>query len=102
MFYELKGDKLYLKIFCFFCLFIINFDLKAKGVVEIIRENPNFSTFYSYINNTELEATLQQQFPWNWTMFVPNNKAFDALPKKVYEQLLPINQFNYIKEKVCM
>ena len=79
---------MYLKIFCFFCLFIINFDLKAKGVVEIIRENPNFSTFYSYINNTELEATLQQQFPWNWTMFVPNNKAFDALPKKVYEQIL--------------
>ena len=88
MFYELKGDKLYLKIFCFFCLVIINFNLKAKGVVEIIRENPNFSTFYSYINNTELEATLQQQFPWNWTMFVPNNKAFDALPKKVYEQIL--------------
>ena len=79
---------MYLKIFCFFCLVIINFDLKAKGVVEIIRENPNFSTFYSYINNTELEATLQQQFPWNWTMFVPNNKAFDALPKKVYEQIL--------------
>ena len=88
MFYELKGDKLYLKIFCFFCLFIINFDLKAKGLVEIIRENPNFSTFYSYINNTELEATLQQQFPWNWTMFVPNNKAFDALPKQVFEQIL--------------
>ena len=88
MFYELKGDKLYLKIFSLFCLFIINFDLKAKGIVEIIRENPNFSTFYSYINNTELEATLQQKFPWNWTMFVPNNKAFEALPKKVYDQIL--------------
>ena len=88
MFYELKGDKLYLKIFSLFCLFIINFDLKAKGIVEIIRENPNFSTFYSYINNTELEATLQQKFPWNWTMFVPNNKAFEALPKKVYDKIL--------------
>ena len=88
LFYELKGDKLYLKIFSLFCLFIINFDLKAKGIVEIIRENPNFSTFYSYINNTELEATLQQKFPWNWTMFVPNNKAFEALPKKVYDQIL--------------
>ena len=85
---ELKGDKWYLKIFSLFCLFIINFDLKAKGIVEIIRENPNFSTFYSYINNTELEATLQQKFPWNWTMFVPNNKAFEALPKKVYDQIL--------------
>ena len=79
---------MYLKIFSLFCLFIINFDLKAKGIVEIIRENPNFSTFYSYINNTELEATLQQKFPWNWTMFVPNNKAFEALPKKVYDQIL--------------
>ncbi|MEL0124522.1 MAG: fasciclin domain-containing protein [Alphaproteobacteria bacterium] len=69
-------------------MFIINFDLKAKGIVEIIRENPNFSIFYSYINNTELEATLQQKFPWNWTMFVPNNKAFEALPKKVYDQIL--------------
>ena len=88
MFVELKGDKLYLKIFYLFCLLIINFDLKAKGIVEIIRENPNFSTFYSYINNTELEATLQQKFPWNWTMFVPNNKAFEALPKKVYDQIL--------------
>ena len=88
MFYKLKGDKLYLKIFSLFCLFIINFDLKAKGIVEIIRENPNYSTFYSYINNTELEATLQQKFPWNWTMFVPNNKAFEALPKKVYDQIL--------------
>ena len=84
----MKGDKLYLKIFSLFCLFIINFDLKAKGIVEIISENPNFSTFYSYINNTELEATLQQKFPWNWTMFVPNNKAFEALPKKVYDKIL--------------
>ena len=79
---------MYLKIFSLFCLFIINFDLKAKGIVEIIRENPNFSIFYSYINNTELEATLQQKFPWNWTMFVPNNNAFEALPKKVYDQIL--------------
>tara|TARA_A100001011_G_scaffold207500_1_gene215713 strand:- start:5 stop:565 length:561 start_codon:yes stop_codon:yes gene_type:complete len=68
--------------------FIFHFDLKAEGIVSIIRENPSLSTFYSYINNTELEATLQQKFPWNWTIFVPNNKAFDALPKKVYDKIL--------------
>jgi uncharacterized surface protein with fasciclin (FAS1) repeats len=79
---------LYLKIFSLLCLLIFHTDLKAKGIIEVIRENPNFSTFYSYINNTELEATLQQKFPWNWTIFVPNNKAFDALPKKVYDQIL--------------
>ena len=79
---------LYLKFFAFFLLFFFHFDLKAKGIIEILRENPNFSVFYSYINNTELEATLQQKFPWNWTIFVPNNKAFDALPKKVYDQIL--------------
>ena len=79
---------MYLKIFYLFCFFIFHFDLKAKGIVTTIRENPNLSTFYSYINNTELEATLQQKFPWNWTIFVPNNKAFDALPKKVYDQIL--------------
>ncbi len=86
--FELKGEKLYLKIFYLFCFFILHFDLKAKGIVSIIRENPNLSIFYSYINNTDLEATLQQKFPWNWTIFVPNNKAFDALPKKVYDQIL--------------
>ena len=85
---KLKGDKLYLKIFSLFCFFIFHFDLKAEGIVSIIRENPSLSTFYSYINNTELEATLQQKFPWNWTIFVPNNKAFDALPKKVHDQIL--------------
>jgi len=74
--------------FVFLIFFIFHFDLKAEGIVTIIRENPNLSTFYSYINNTELEATLQQKFPWNWTIFVPNNKAFDALPKKVYNQIL--------------
>lgn len=79
---------MYLKIFSLFCFFIIHFNLKAKGIVEIIRENPNLSIFYSYINNTELEATLQQKFPWNWTIFVPNNKAFDTLPKKVYDKIL--------------
>ena len=79
---------MYLKIFSFFLLFIFHFDLKAEGIVSIIRENPSLSTFYSYINNTELEATLQQKFPWNWTIFVPNNKAFDALPKKVYDKIL--------------
>ena len=79
---------MYLKFFSLFCLFIFHFDLKAKGIVEIIRENPNLSIFYSYINNTELEATLEQEFPWNWTIFVPNNKAFDALPKKVYDEIL--------------
>jgi|TARA_B100000035_G_scaffold244059_1_gene212547 uncharacterized surface protein with fasciclin (FAS1) repeats len=66
-------------------------NLKANGIIEIIRENPNLSTFYSYINNTELEATLEQKFPWNWTIFVPNNKAFDALPKKAYDQILSDN-----------
>jgi uncharacterized surface protein with fasciclin (FAS1) repeats len=84
----LKGDKLYLKIFSLFCFFIFHFDLKAKGIITTIRENPDLSIFYSYINNTELEATLQQKFPWNWTIFVPNNKAFDALPKKVHDQIL--------------
>ena len=79
---------MYLKIFSFFLFFIFHFDLKAEGIVSIIRENPSLSTFYSYINNTELEATLQQKFPWNWTIFVPNNKAFDALPKKVYDEIL--------------
>ena len=62
--------------------------LKANGIITILRENPNLSIFYSYINNTELEATLQQKFPWNWTIFVPNNKAFDALPKKVFDKIL--------------
>ena len=79
---------MYLKIFFFFCFFIFHFDLKANGVVTTIRENPNLSIFYSYINNTELEATLQQKFPWNWTIFAPNNKAFDALPRKVYDRIL--------------
>ena len=79
---------MYLKIFSFFLFFIFHFGLKAEGIVSIIRENPSLSTFYSYINNTELEATLQQKFPWNWTIFVPNNKAFDALPKKVYDKIL--------------
>ena len=88
MFNELKGDKLFLKIFSLFSFFLFYFNANAKGIVEIIRENPNLSSFYSYINNTELEATLQQKFPWNWTIFVPNNKAFDALPKKVYDQIL--------------
>ena len=79
---------MYLKIFSLFCFFIFHFDLKAKGIITTIRENPDLSIFYSYINNTELEATLQQKFPWNWTIFVPNNKAFDALPKKVYDKIL--------------
>ena len=79
---------MYLKFFSLFCLFIFHFDLKAKGIVEIIRENPNLSIFYSYINNTDLEATLQQKFPWNWTIFVPTNKAFDNLPKKIYDKIL--------------
>lgn len=84
----MDGDNLYLKIFSLFCFLIFYSDLKAKGIVTIIRENPNLSIFYSYINNTELEATLQQKFPWNWTIFVPNNKAFDALPKKVFDKIL--------------
>ncbi len=79
---------MYLKIFSLLCVFILHFNLKAKGIVEVIRENPNLSTFYSYINNTELEAILQQKYPWNWTIFVPNNKAFDVLPTKVYDKIL--------------
>ena len=79
---------MFLKICSLFFFFLSYFNANAKGIVEIIRENPNLSSFYSYINNTELEATLQQKFPWNWTIFVPNNKAFDALPKKVYDQIL--------------
>ena len=73
---------------CFLLIIFSSSFLKAKGIITIIRENPNLSIFYSYINNTELEATLQQKFPWNWTIFVPNNKAFDTLPKKVYDKIL--------------
>ena len=79
---------MFLKILSLLCFFIFNSDLKAKGIIEVIRENPNLSIFYSYINNTDLEAILQQKFPWNWTIFVPNNKAFESLPRKVYEKIL--------------
>ena len=95
----MKGDKLYLKIFSLFCFFIFHFDLKAKGIITTIRENPDWSIFYSYINNTELEATDTVKV-WDFSNCVnPKDRPEEELVK-VEDWQHPENQKNVIFTRI--
>ncbi len=62
--------------------------LKAHGqtIVDIAADNPDFSTLVTALQVTGLDAALQEAGPF--TVFAPNNAAFDALPPGVLDDLI--------------
>ena len=57
-----------------------------QSIVDIAKNNPNFSTFVTALQAADLANVLQAQGPF--TVFAPTNDAFAKLPNGVLQDLL--------------
>ena len=76
--------------FLFFICLTIFFTNKSysKSVLDVVSENKDLSIFYSYLQKTGLDRVLKKKLPWNWTIFAPNNKAFNNAPDILKNEVL--------------
>lgn len=76
--------------FLFFICLTIFFTNKSysKSVLDVVSENKELSIFYSYLQKTGLDRVLKKKLPWNWTIFAPNNKAFNNAPDILENEVL--------------
>ena len=76
--------------FLFFLCLTIFFTNKSysKSVLDVVSENKDLSIFYSYLQKTGLDRVLKKKLPWNWTIFAPNNKAFNNAPDILENEVL--------------
>tara|TARA_B100000989_G_C19428240_1_gene421789 strand:- start:59 stop:649 length:591 start_codon:yes stop_codon:yes gene_type:complete len=72
------------KFLCFiFFLLSYNKVLAAQSsVLDIISKNSNLSEFHHYILSSGLDNILKKKLPWDWTVFAPNNEAFNKFKKE--------------------
>ena len=77
------------KFLVFLCLTVF-FTNKSysKSVLDVVSENKDLSIFYSYLQKTGLDRVLKKKLPWNWTIFAPNNKAFNNAPDILENEVL--------------
>ena len=75
---------------CFFFIFFLflSTNVYSKNVIDIIKEDPELTEFYSYLEKTGIKKILEKKLPWNWTIFAPNNNAFNSIPSRVREEIL--------------
>ena len=62
------------------------------SVLDIISKNSNLSEFHKHIISSGLDDILDKKLPWDWTVFAPNNEAFEKFKKKY--SLLDNEYFN--------
>ena len=61
---------------------------EAKTVGRIISQRDDLSAFLKVLEKTELGSDLAERTNINYTVFVPNNKAFESLPEGAVKTLL--------------
>ncbi len=61
---------------------------EAKTVGRIISQRADLSSFLKVLEKTELGSTLAEKTGVSYTVFVPNNKAFESLPEGAVQTLL--------------
>lgn len=61
---------------------------EAKTVGRIISQREDLSSFLKVLEKTELGSILAEKTQVSYTVFVPNNKAFDSLPEGAVATLL--------------
>ena len=76
-------------MFKFIFILLISFLLASfKGytkdnLLELIKENKDFSTFYELIKIADYQKLFKEKTKFKKIIYIPNNKAFDNLPKKI-------------------
>ena len=83
---------------CFFFVFFLflSTNVYSKNVIDIIKEDPELTEFYSYLEKTGIKKILEKKLPWNWTIFAPNNNAFNSIPSRVREEILSDQIFSKV------
>ena len=83
---------------CFFFIFFLflSTNVYSKNVIDIIKEDPELTEFYSYLEKTGIKKILEKKLPWNWTIFAPNNNAFNSIPSRVREEILSDQIFSKV------
>ena len=61
---------------------------EAKTVGRIISQRPDLSSFQKVLEKAQLGSQLAERTNLNYTVFAPNNKAFESLAKEDIETLL--------------
>lgn len=61
-------------------------DLSAKNILQVAIGSPDHTTLVAGVQAAELEDVLSNNGPF--TVFAPNNAAFDALPEGTLDDLL--------------
>lgn len=69
---------------------------QPQTLTDVISTNPSFSILYKLLQSTGLTYTLSQ--PTMYTVFAPNNTAFNALPPAALKFLLDPNNSNLLKD----
>ncbi len=69
-----------------FATFVSSYQESTKNVMQLIEGEPSLSTLAKAIKAAGLDATLAEKGPY--TIFAPNNAAFDKLPSKTLDNLL--------------
>ena len=91
----IKIFKIYFYVlFLFFCFSFFPFYAVSKNIVDVIKEDPELSIFYSNLKKTGLDEVLQKKLPWKWTIFAPTDKAFKASPERVQKEILSNEFYN--------
>lgn len=76
-------------MFKFIFILLVSFLLTSfKGytkdtLLELIKENKDFSTFYELIKIANYQKLFKEQTKFKKIIYIPNNKAFENLPKKI-------------------
>ena len=83
---------------CFFFIFFLflSTNVYSNNVIDIIKEDPELTEFYSYLEKTGIKKILEKKRPWNWTIFAPNNNAFNSIPSRVREEILSDQIFSKV------
>ena len=63
-------------------------NVSAKSVYDLIKNNPELSKFNKFLDETGLNNLLNQNLPWDWTIFAPNNEAFEKAPEILNREIL--------------
>ena len=83
-------------MFFFHFFLFLSTNVYSKNVIDIIKEDPELTEFYSYLEKTGIKKILEKKLPWNWTIFAPNNNAFNSIPSRVREEILSDQIFSKV------
>lgn len=71
---------------------------EAQTVGRIISQRDDLSSFLKVLEKAELGSTLSEKTNVSFTVFVPNNKAFEALPEGAVKTLLNTRNDDRLEE----